>query len=74
MRDIGYKDGSAVAKLGYEASAFVFSNVKEGEILRAIMDENQHTQRGELISYHHKVNSVGSIDDKTFGHLFLVYG
>jgi len=64
MRDIGYKDEVLLAKW-YEQMRSVFPNVKEGENITGIMDENQHTH------FYHQGKLVGSIDDKTFGQSFF---
>jgi hypothetical protein len=64
MRDIGYEDEVLLAKW-FEQMRSVFPNVKEGENITGVMDENQHTH------FYHEGRLVGSIDDISFGQSFF---
>lgn len=64
MRDVGYEDEVLLAKW-FEQMRSVFPNVKEGENITGVMDENQHTH------FYHEGRLVGSIDDKSFGQSFF---
>nr|WP_297348208.1 chalcone isomerase family protein [uncultured Glaciecola sp.] len=64
MRDIGYEDEVLLAKW-YEQMRAVFPNIKEGENITGVMDENMHTH------FYHEGKLIGSIDDKTFTQSFF---
>jgi hypothetical protein len=64
MRDIGYEDEVLLAKW-FEQMRSVFPNVKEGENITGVMDENQHTH------FYYEGRLIGSIDDKSFGQSFF---
>jgi hypothetical protein len=64
MRDIGYKDEVLLAKW-YEQMREVFPNIKEGENITGVMDENKNTH------FYHEGELIGSIDDKSFTQSFF---
>jgi hypothetical protein len=64
MREIGYEDEVLLAKW-FEQMRSVFPNVKEGENITGVMDENQHTH------FYYEGRLIGSIDDKSFGQSFF---
>jgi hypothetical protein len=64
MRNIGYDDEVLLAKW-YEQMRAVFPNIKEGENITGVMDENKNTH------FYHEVALIGSIDDKTFTQSFF---
>lgn len=64
MRDIGYKDEVLLAKW-YEQMWAIFPNIKEGENITGVVDENKHTH------FYHEGILIGSIDDKTFAQSFF---
>jgi hypothetical protein len=64
MRDLGYDDEVDLAKW-FEQMRSVFPNVKEGENITGVLDENRHTH------FYHNGKKVGTIDDKTFGQSFF---
>jgi hypothetical protein len=64
MRNIGYDDEVLLAKW-YEQMRAVFPNIKEGENITGVMDENKNTH------FYHEGALIGSIDDKTFTQSFF---
>jgi hypothetical protein len=64
MRNIGYDDEVLLAKW-YEQMRAVFPNIKEGENITGVMDENKNTH------FYHKGALIGSIDDKIFTQSFF---
>jgi hypothetical protein len=43
----------------------IFPNIKEGENITGVVDENKHTH------FYHEGILIGSIDDKTFAQSFF---
>lgn len=64
MRDIGYEDEVLLAKW-FEQMRSVFPNVKEGENITGVMDNQQHTH------FYYDGNMIGSIEDQSFGQAFF---
>lgn len=64
MRDLGYKDELLLAKW-FEQMRSVFPDVKEGENITGVLDENRHTH------FFYEGKLVGSIDDVSFGQSFF---
>lgn len=64
MRDIGYKDEMLLAKW-FEQMRSVFPNVKEGENITGVMDNQQNTH------FYYDGNLIGSIEDQSFGQAFF---
>lgn len=64
MRDIGYTDEVTLAKW-FEQMRSVFPNVKEGENITGVLDNNKHTH------FYYEGQLVGSIEDVVFGESFF---
>ncbi|MBF7071976.1 chalcone isomerase family protein [Glaciecola sp. MH2013] len=64
MRDLGYDDEVDLAKW-FEQMRAVFPDVKEGDNITGVLDENRHTH------FYYRGQKVGSIDDVTFGQSFF---
>jgi hypothetical protein len=64
MREIGYEDEVLLAKW-YEQMRAVFPDIKEGENITGVMDENKNTH------FYHEGKLIGSIDDKAFTQSFF---
>jgi hypothetical protein len=64
MRNIGYDDEVLLARW-YDQMRAIFPNIKEGQNITGVMDENEHTR------FYHEGKLIGSIDDKTFAHSFF---
>jgi hypothetical protein len=64
IRDIGYEDEALLTKW-FEQMRAVFPNVKEGENITGVLDENKHTH------FYHQGKLLGSIEDVSFGQPFF---
>jgi hypothetical protein len=64
IRDIGYKDEALLTKW-FEQMRAVFPNVKEGENITGVLDENKHTH------FYYQGKLLGSIEDVSFGQPFF---
>ncbi len=64
MRDIGYEDEVLLAKW-FEQMRSVFPNVKEGENITGVMDNEQRTH------FYYDGNLIGSVEDQSFGQAFF---
>ncbi len=64
MRDIGYSDEVLLAKW-YEQMRLVFPDVKEGENITGVMDNEQYTH------FYYDGNLIASIKDEAFGQAFF---